>query len=121
MKTKPYVGKRRSNGALVPFRTTPPPEDHQVYGVMFSMVTGPFKTMRGARYFAKHSTNNPHCQSVKEAETLALDEELERAVIEALIAQPTTRETIDALNKQVANQAKEIAELRKEVAKWRLR
>lgn len=37
----------------------------------FSLVTGPFRTARGAYYMAQYGENNPHCQTVAQAERLA--------------------------------------------------
>jgi hypothetical protein len=48
---------------------------NQSHGAKFAYVVGPFDTYRGALFMALHGRNNPHCQTVADAERLA-DREL---------------------------------------------
>lgn len=77
MKSKNYVGIRSDKsstgtpGTRVVFRNVlePTPETHPQY----SAVIGPFPTVRGAEFMARYGANNPHCQTVADAEKLAKD------------------------------------------------
>jgi hypothetical protein len=52
------------------FRSASTPEAH-THGSIYSAVIGPFRTKRGAEFMRDHGANNPHCQTVREAERLA--------------------------------------------------
>lgn len=43
----------------------------KTHGRQFLAVIGPFRTIRGARFMARYGKNNPHCQTVDEADRLA--------------------------------------------------
>jgi hypothetical protein len=43
----------------------------QSHGAEFGAVVGPFRTRRGAEFFAAYSRGNPHCLTVADAEKLA--------------------------------------------------
>ena len=47
------------------------PYDPNAYGNIYDYVVGPFKTLRGAEFMAKYGRNNPHCQTVDDAERLS--------------------------------------------------
>lgn len=74
---KIYVGIRSDKSSTgtpntrVVFRNVlePTPETHPQY----SAVIGPFRTVRGARFMAQFGANNPHCQTVADAERIAKD------------------------------------------------
>jgi hypothetical protein len=40
-------------------------------GYKFSQIVGPFRTKRGASYFAKYGYCNSHCKTIADAEKLA--------------------------------------------------
>ena len=71
MKTKPYVGIG-PDGKRDVFRSASKPEA-ETHGSIYSAVIGPFRTVRGAEFMAKFGANNPHCQTVGEAEKLVAD------------------------------------------------
>ena len=66
---KYYVG-RRGNIINEVFTSTKTPTS-ETHGRLYSSVTGPFKTKKGAMFMAECGLNNPHCQTVSEAERLA--------------------------------------------------
>ena len=70
--TRPYVGIRVDNGKREGFRFTvrdaPTQETH---GRLYAAVIGPFRTVRAARLMADHGANNPHLQTVNDAEWYA--------------------------------------------------
>jgi hypothetical protein len=68
--TRPYVGKDVKTGKLHVFRSDVVPTD-ETFGRLYSYCIGPFRTMRGAKFMAEHGSNNPHCQTVSQAERLA--------------------------------------------------
>jgi hypothetical protein len=68
---RPYVGRR--NETAVAFRAIKPTTES--HGHLYDSVTGPFKTMRAAKWHAKHGFNNPHVRHVSDAERLAAMEE----------------------------------------------
>lgn len=63
-----YVGCSQGKRELFRSKTTPTQSTH---GSRFSAVIGPFRTKKGAEFMRDHGTNNPHCQSVADAERLA--------------------------------------------------
>ena len=73
--TRPYVGIRADNGKREGFRftvrDTPTQETH---GHLYAAVIGPFRTVRGARFMVDHGANNPHLQTVWDAERIAKQE-----------------------------------------------
>jgi hypothetical protein len=75
MRTRVYVGLRADGKGREVFRsaTTPVAEPHPDthLGPIYSAVIGPFRTRRGAEFMAKFGANNPHCQTVADAERLA--------------------------------------------------
>ena len=70
-----YVGIKSGLGAsgYEAFRATftPTPTTH---GSQYICVWGPFYTKRGATWSAAHGWNNPHAQTVSEAERIARNE-----------------------------------------------
>jgi len=64
-----YVGHKHSTMTVFKHNDTPTTESH---GQRFNAVTGPFKTKRGATWFSKYSSGNPHCYNVAQAEKLAV-------------------------------------------------
>ena len=60
-----YLGVKNSTREI--FRAADP-NAIRAYGY----VIGPFRTRRGAEFMRDHGTNNPHCQSVADAERIAL-------------------------------------------------
>ena len=68
MKRRIYVGHTVGNlYGVFESETEPTAETHG----RFLAVIGPFRTMRGAQFMAKHGWNNPHLQTVADAERLA--------------------------------------------------
>ena len=51
-------------------RSVPDPSSH---GHLYSAVIGPFRTKRGALVMARYGRNNPHLQTVADAEKLAAE------------------------------------------------
>ena len=51
-------------------RAVPTPSTH---GHLYSAVIGPFRTKRGALVMARYGRNNPHLQTVADAEKLAAE------------------------------------------------
>lgn len=41
------------------------------HGHLYDAVIGPFKTLSGARFMRYHGWNNPHCQTVADAERIS--------------------------------------------------
>jgi hypothetical protein len=72
-KTKPYVGIKKDATREV-FQASDGPTE-ELYGHRYSAVIGPFQTQRGAKFMAEHGRNNPHLQTVADAERVARDEE----------------------------------------------
>lgn len=73
MRKRLYVGRTYS-GVMKTFRSeiTPTFASH---GMQYKYVIGPFKTKRGAEYMAKYGAHdNPHLQTVEDAERLAKKE-----------------------------------------------
>lgn len=62
-----YVGYR--DGHYIYFRSEVKPT-HTTHGNLYNYVIGPFKTKRGAKFMVDYGRNNPHCQTVDDAERL---------------------------------------------------
>jgi len=69
---RPFVGTKR-DGTREVFKSATTPTE-QSHGDTYIYTTGPFRTMRGARFMATYGENNPHCRTVDEAERIAADE-----------------------------------------------
>ena len=71
-----YVGNTANKPSKI-FRseTTPTFDSH---GHLFTYALGPFKTMRGAKFYLKYGHGNPHCTHVSHIEKMAKQEENER-------------------------------------------
>jgi hypothetical protein len=66
---KPYVGiMPNTHREAFTSATTPTEQSH---GSLYSAVIGPFRTKQGAEFMAQFGANNPHCQTVEDAEQLA--------------------------------------------------
>jgi hypothetical protein len=63
-----YVGCNQTH--RITFRSAENPTT-ETHGHLYNAVIGPFRTMRGARWMATYGANNPHCQTVADAERLA--------------------------------------------------
>jgi hypothetical protein len=63
-----YVGMKSGNWAVFRSASIPTEKSH---GKVFNAVMGPFKTLRAARFTAKHGKGNPHLQTVRDAERIA--------------------------------------------------
>ena len=66
-----YVGVSRFSHTyrlILTYHKKPTTETH---GAMFGAVIGPFRTKRGAQFMELNGWNNPHCQTVADAERLA--------------------------------------------------
>jgi hypothetical protein len=63
-----YVG--HTGGRFVAFRSAIVPTE-QTHGARYVAVIGPFRTARGARWAAQYGENNPHFQTVADAERFA--------------------------------------------------
>ncbi len=66
--TKQYVGIRVDNGQYERFTSERTPV-RETQGQLYSVVIGPFRTVRGVAQFGR---GNPHVQHVNDAERLAL-------------------------------------------------
>jgi len=63
-----YVGMKPTLGRVVfQAQTTPTQKEYPMY----ISVVGPFRTKRGATFHAAVGANNPHVQTVSQAERLA--------------------------------------------------
>lgn len=69
-KPKWYVGKRHASVARVVFTSEMTPTQ-QTHGDRFSSVIGPFRTKRAASFTALFGHNNPHLQTVDDAERIS--------------------------------------------------
>lgn len=65
-----YVGLARIGFAREVFLSPSVPTEES-HGDRYGITIGPFRTRRGAEYMAVYGHNNPHCQSVADAERLA--------------------------------------------------
>jgi hypothetical protein len=63
-----YVGIKA--GKRIPFssETTPTEQSH---GKLYDAVIGPFETVRGQNFMVMSGRNNPHCQTVADAERIS--------------------------------------------------
>lgn len=69
MKRTPYVGITRT-GAREVFHADQRPTE-ATHGRQYIAVIGPFYTLRAARFMRDHGRNNPHLQTVCDAERYA--------------------------------------------------
>jgi hypothetical protein len=69
VKKRYYVGLRWSNGARESFRAAVAPTS--LTYPEYTAVIGPFRTRRGALFMRDCGRNNPHVQTVADAERLA--------------------------------------------------
>jgi len=65
-----YVGKMAGTSKFSMFQSEVNPTD-QSHGHIYSYAIGPFSTRLGATIMARHGYNNPHIQTVSQAEALA--------------------------------------------------
>ena len=65
MRSQWYVGYKGISAIAFKSQSTPTPSTG------YNAVTGPFRTKRAAQFMAKFGRNNPHCQTVHDAERLA--------------------------------------------------
>lgn len=65
-----YVGVNVKNNKREVFRSVTEPTEKS-HGARYSYSIGPFRTKQGAEFMATYGRNNPHCQTVAEAERLA--------------------------------------------------
>jgi len=63
-----YVGL--ANGKREVFKSDNAPT-YATHGAKYQAVIGEFKTMRGAKFMRDYGANNPHIQTVNDAEKLA--------------------------------------------------
>jgi len=63
-----YVGVKGEAREIFRAFSTPTQETH---GSLYAAVIGPFRTKKGAEFMAKYGKNNPHVQTVADAERLA--------------------------------------------------
>jgi hypothetical protein len=72
MRQRFYVGLRRiSRREVFKSDTLPTMKTH---GHLYAAVIGPFQTKRGAAFMARYGANNPHLQTVGDAERFAKKE-----------------------------------------------
>lgn len=66
-----FEAVRVDNGSREVFRSATTPT-HETHGQTYKMVTGPFKTLRAARFMAVcQDGSNPHLQTVADAERIS--------------------------------------------------
>ena len=70
MTTRFYVGLSVGRIRSV-FKSASEPTESS-HGSLYVYVIGPFRTKRGAQFMADYGRNNPHCQTVGDAEKLGL-------------------------------------------------
>ena len=68
-----YVGRLIDSNKSEVFEHDKTPT-REVFGKKYSTVIGDFKTKEGAEYMCKYGENNPHVQTVEDAERLAKKE-----------------------------------------------
>lgn len=51
------------------------PVTQEAYGILYNAVIGPFITKRAAVYMLQHGVNNPHLQTVNDAERISKHEQ----------------------------------------------
>lgn len=71
MSTRIYVGC--NPGTLEVFRAAATPTE-ATHGHLYAAVIGPFASKRGAQFMAAYGRNNPHLQTVGDAERIAQQE-----------------------------------------------
>jgi hypothetical protein len=67
-KNRFYVGFSGEWCELFQSRETPTNDSH---GHLYHKVMGPFSTKAGAKFYCRYGKNNPHCNTVAQAEKLA--------------------------------------------------
>ena len=67
-KTKIYVGVKGAKREVFRSLQTPTQQSH---GHRYTVVIGPFRTRGGATVMAQYGRNNPHLQTVTDAERMA--------------------------------------------------
>ena len=65
-----YVGCSIVDNTYQVFRSSVKPTEES-HGDKFKYIIGAFRTLRGAKVFAKYGKNNPHMSYVADAEALA--------------------------------------------------
>jgi len=73
MKKRIYVGYCKNNKKMKKFSSGSVPTEKE-FGLKYFAVIGPFVTARGADFMVKYGENNPHIQTVSDAERLAKNE-----------------------------------------------
>lgn len=63
-----FVGVKADRREIFRSNTEPTERTH---GDKFAYAIGPFRTVRGANFMVSFGRNNPHCQSIGDAERLA--------------------------------------------------
>ncbi len=66
---KLYVGIHKETRKRIPFRSSS--DSEAVHGHEFSYLIGPFRTPKAAKIMAAFGGNNPHLQTVYDAEKMA--------------------------------------------------
>lgn len=74
MKPRYYVGISDAKRRV--FRSASVPE-RETHGSIYSAVIGPFRTKRAAKIMAEYGANNPHLQTVADAERIARENHVE--------------------------------------------
>jgi len=77
-----YVAAPIGGDAYEVIRTSEPTE--LFWGNRYALLIGPFRTRAGADFMAQYGRNNPHCQTVAQAERLALGVHLSHEVAREL-------------------------------------
>lgn len=76
MRKQNYVGFKRGGkpGTSVKLERLllAAPPTNEEYGDRFFAFIGPFRTARGAKFMVQNGWNNPHVQTVNDAERIAL-------------------------------------------------
>lgn len=68
--TRYYLGLNSQTNTRELFAAQAPPTE-ATHGDKYKAVVGPFKTKRGAALVRDHGQNNPHVQTVNDAERLS--------------------------------------------------
>jgi len=74
---KIYVGNRANQKGEI-FKSVETPLE-STHGDKYSYVLGPFRTMRGARFYVNYGSGNPHCTHVSHIEKLAKADEMHKS------------------------------------------
>ena len=69
---KYYCGLKTIGGREI-FRCADTPT-REIHGASYLAVIGPFRTKRGAQFMADYGRNNPHLQTVEDAERISKKE-----------------------------------------------